>query len=282
VIRPVVLGFAAALVLSVSGAAVVGDAPDGRPASCAAPARLKTLGVALAHVAARAKQREPLTIVALGSSSTRGVGASAQQLNYPSRLEVELRQRLPDMAVRVLNRGRSGEEVTQMVARIDRDVIPEHPDLVIWQLGTNAVLHNDDAASERDPIARGIAQIRQSGSDVVLMDLQYAPRIVARPGYAAMEQVIADAAARAHVGLYRRFAIMQRWQADSPSNPPEMIGRDGVHMTDRGYGCLAADLADALAENWRPRTYIPQSGDAKTAAGLGAPQHRIAPSLEVP
>jgi lysophospholipase L1-like esterase len=99
-------------------------------------------------------------------------------------------------------------------------------------------------------LRRGVALLQQSGTDIVLMDMQYAPRVVERPAYAEMEQLIAEIAHHTHVGLFRRFALMQYWQARRRPDMPPMIGADGLHMTDAGYGCLAAELAEALASNW--------------------------------
>jgi acyl-CoA thioesterase I len=244
-------------------------------ASCTAPPALAGVGPFLGRVAAHLKPGATLTIVALGSSSTSGVGASAPQLSYPSRLEADLRALLPATAVRVINRGKGGDEVPQMLARFDRDVLLEHPDLVIWQLGTNAVLHHADPADEAPLIARGIARLQRHDIDVVLMDLQYAPRVVAMPAYRAMEGVIAAAAKRAHVGVFRRFAIMQAWQAEHPGEPSMTIWRDGLHMNDRGYGCVAADLAEAIAANARPSLHAPQGRDAGTVAGFGGSDDRF-------
>jgi acyl-CoA thioesterase I len=249
--RAAVCGLAVAFAVLV-GSAVDGPALPEAPDGCATPTELVSIGPALTHTAARIEQGEPLTIVALGSSSTQGVGASAPRMSYPARLEAELRKRLPDILVRVVNRGRGGEEAPQMLARMDRDVLAEHPDLVVWQLGTNAVLHHVDVALEEDAIEHGLARLKASGGDVVLMDMQYAPRVITRPAYAAMEQLIANAAKREHVGLFQRFAIMHYWQAAEAGGAP-MVGPDGLHMNDRGYGCLAADLAAAVADNWRVR-----------------------------
>ena len=44
----------------------------------------------LIHVAARVAQKETITIVAFGSSSTEGIGASNTRATYPARLEAEL------------------------------------------------------------------------------------------------------------------------------------------------------------------------------------------------
>jgi acyl-CoA thioesterase I len=266
---------AAAVALALIASAARPAVDDGNTtigaAACLAPPGLIALGASLPHVGARIKLGEPLTIVALGSSSTRGVGASAPQLSYPSRLETELKKRLPGIDVRVLNRGRSGEEVPQMVARLDRDVLAVHPDLVIWQFGTNAVLHHDAVGGEREPVARGIARLRESGTDVVLMDLQYAPRVLARPDYATMEQLIADAAQTGHVGLFRRFAIMQAWRVASPQDNLGAISGDGLHMNDFGYRCLAADLAEALADSWRSGTHGRNAPSAGIVAHLRRP-----------
>jgi lysophospholipase L1-like esterase len=229
-------------------------AAESASANCAVPPSLMVIEPAEARGAGRIDRREPLTIVAFGSSSTLGTGARAPELSYPSRLEGELKARFPSIVIRVINRGRGGEDVGEELARLNQDVIALHPDLVIWQVGTNAVLRRDDLSADRELIERGVAQLKASGTDVVLMDMQYAPRVIARPGYAEMEQLIANAAKSAQVGLFRRFEIMQHWQAvsqgDGAPMAETMIGRDGLHMTDRGYFCLAADLAEALAWNW--------------------------------
>jgi lysophospholipase L1-like esterase len=242
---------AASLAAALCVVAPAADSGDGATLGCTAPPGLLTLTPALTHVAARIRQHEKLTIVAVGSSSTRGYGASTPAMSYPSRLAVELGQRLPTLAVRVINRGKGGEEIAPMLARLDRDVIAEHPDLVIWQLGTNTVLRHDDVAAEREPIKEGIVRLKEAGSDVVLMDMQYTPRVVARPAAPAMEQLIAEAAKRNAVGLFRRFELMRQWQAGASPEAAPMVAPDGLHMNDRGYGCLAVELADALAANWR-------------------------------
>lgn len=273
-----------ALQLALAGAlAFVADAADAADtvgaasAGCGVPPSLMVIEPAQAHLAARIDRGEPLTIVAVGSSSTQGGGASAPGLSYPSRLEAELKDRFPFIGIRVINRGKGGEDVAEELARLDRDVIAEHPQLVIWQVGTNAVLRRDDLAADRELIERGVAQLRQSGSDVVLMDLQYAPRVIARPAYAEMEQLIANVAKSAQVGLFRRFEIMLHWQAAQPADAPKMIGPDGLHMTDRGYFCLAANLAEALAANWWSREDAEERAPAGRVAGLAGSRPASAP-----
>lgn len=216
---------------------------------CAAPAGLAELEPALIHSAQHLAKSRSLTIVAVGSSSTQGVGASDPSHSYPARLEAELRARFPAAEIKVVNRGRGGEDVTEELARLAGDVIADHPDLVLWQLGTNAVLRRDDLAADSRQIQAGVALLKASGADIVLMDLQYAPRVLERSSYATMEQLLADTAAQENIGLFRRFALMRYWSGALPSGAAPIIGTDGLHMTDASYFCLATVLAQSLADN---------------------------------
>ena len=218
--------------------------------SCAVSPALSVIEAALDRSALRIDQGRPLTIVAMVSSSTLGVGASAPSMSYPSRLEGQLRDRFPDVEIRVLNRGVGGQDVGEELNRLDHDVVAEHPDLVIWQVGTNAVLRRDDLTADEQLIRRGVSLMKEDGIDVVLMDLQYARRVLARPAWGQMERVIGEIAHSNHVGLFRRFEIMQEWDRTQQLAPSAMIGPDGLHMTDASYGCLASQLAEALAWNW--------------------------------
>jgi len=271
-------GLVLAAVLTLAGGTA--NAADAEPRSCAVPPGLMVIEPAEARVAARIDHRQPLTIVAVGSSSTQGVGASAPGLSYPSRLEAALKDRFPGLDIRVINRGKGGEDASEELARLNRDVIAEHPDLVIWQLGTNAVLHRDDLTTDRELIERGVSQLKESGSDVVLMDLQYAPRVLARPAYTEMEQLIATVAQRTRIGLFRRFEIMRYWQAVEQGDVPKMIGPDGLHMTDRSYGCLAVGLAEGLARNWRAQERTAPPPPAARVADLAGPGRTAAPPAD--
>jgi len=250
--HPTMRRFAAALagVLASLGPALAEQPETVGVPSCAVSPALSGIGVALDRSVGRIDQGGPLIIVAMGSSSTLGVGASAPSMSYPSRLEGELRDRFPGLEIRVLNRGIGGQDVGEELNRLDRDVVAEHPDLVIWQVGTNAVLRRDDLAADEQLIRRGVSSMKENGIDIVLMDLQYARRVLARPAWGEMERVIGEIAHSNHVGLFRRFEIMQEWDHTQQLAPAEMIGPDGLHMTDASYGCLASQLGEALAWNW--------------------------------
>jgi acyl-CoA thioesterase I len=271
------LAAAFAAVLSSSGPALAEPPGTVDIPSCAVPPALSSIGVTLERSAIRLGQGRPLTIVAMGSSSTQGVGASAPAMSYPSRLEGELRDRFPAVEIRVLNRGIGGQDVGEELNRLDHDVVAEHPELVIWQVGTNAVLRRDDLSADEQLIRRGVASMKEDGIDVVLMDLQYAPRVLARPAWGQMERVIEEIAHGSHVGLFRRFEIMQEWDHTQQLAPAAMIGPDGLHMTDASYGCLASQLAEALAWNWWSHGKIARSLHQNPDAVSRLSQPGIAP-----
>jgi acyl-CoA thioesterase-1 len=270
-----------AALLCASSSAALADAA-GRALNCATPSKLLTIEAALERTASRISSGMPLTIVAMGSSSTVGVGASSPARSYPSQLEQELHERFPGVEIRVINHGVSGQDVPEEFNRLGRDVIAEHPDLVIWQVGTNAVLRRDDLIADEEMIGQGVASLKERRIDVVLMDLQYAPRVLARPAVAEMERLLVDIANRTQVGLFRRFAIMEEWEHTRQLTPDSAIGADGLHMTDVGYGCLADQLAEALTANWRSHEKLaksPQrSPDAVAGIGRRTETDRTAPS----
>jgi acyl-CoA thioesterase I len=264
--------------VAASGAALADAAADAASPNCATPPALSAIDTGLDRTDSRLQDGEPLTIVAMGSSSTEGIGATAPAMSYPSRLKQELKHRFPAAEIGVINHGVGGQDVPEELIRLERDVIAEHPDLVIWQVGTNAVLRRDDLSADEQLIRRGVSLMKAHGIDVILMDLQYAPRVLARPAAAEMEQLIANIARQAHVGLFRRFEIMQEWEQTQQLAPAPMIGPDGLHMTDASYACLANQLAEALALNWwsrgklaasprrRPDTIVRIEGPARGSA----------------
>jgi lysophospholipase L1-like esterase len=192
-----------------------------------------------------------ITVVALGSSSTEGAGASAPDRTYPAQLEALLRANWPDAPVTVLNRGIGGQTVDAVVPRIGTDVVDAHPTLVVWQVGTNEALRGTDPATFARLLDEGLRQLTSIGADVVLMDYQLAPRMPAEAITGVYGEIIAKEAKAHEVPLFSRAALMRSWQASDPA-ANDMIGPDGLHHTDRGYACVAAALDSAIVVGSAP------------------------------
>jgi len=237
--------FALAGLVGAAGAAIAQDA------QCAAPAEAAGLEHAPGHVRDRVAKGLPIKVVAIGSSSTFGTGASTPDNTYPARLQAELKARLPGLPITVLNKGIGGEEAAQMVARFDADVIDEAPDLVIWQVGSNSVLLNHEAPGTI--IHQGVERLKASGTDVILMNQQFAPKIIDKGEIALRSVDVITATARdEEVGLFNRWAAMRSWVETQNMPFSQFVTPDGLHMNDWGYGCVAKLLAASILEGAKP------------------------------
>ena len=215
---------------------------------CTGPTAAMKLDRALVHTAERLRAHQPITIVAIGSSSTAGAGASSPAASYPSRLEAELRLRFPDEKITVLNRGVNGEVGSDMVARFDKDVFAEKPDLVLWQVGANSVLRDQPLKPAGDTIRQGIKLLTNAGLDVVLIDPQYSPKMIVHQDAEGMIELIGTTAKDAGVAVFRRFAVMRHWKQDKDLPFNTFVTPDGIHMNDWGYDCWAKLLSSAIAD----------------------------------
>jgi hypothetical protein len=154
-------------------------------------------------------------IVAIGSSTTAGRGDITA---YPGRLLSFLQNGYPKANIAMVNKGIGGQEAPIELQRFDTDVIAERPDLVIWQVGTNAVWQSPD---QRPPsfdettsaIREGLVKLREeTQADVILMDLQYVPAVLTpakKDKAIAMVDAISELARDGGVNVFRRFAFMK-------------------------------------------------------------------------
>jgi len=205
---------------------------------CLAIAADMTLGAPLPKTRGKLRADQPITIVALGSSSTTGFGTFGP--GFPAVMKTELMRRHASLHVTVINSGRVFETVGGNLARFDKDVLRFQPDLVVWQLGTNDVVWHGGANGAGAALRDGVRRLKQAGVEVILMDLQDAPAVRRAPSHVAMETLIADVAREEAVGLFPRFVLMQRAHAEGTKG---LVAWDGLHNSAAGYRCIGIALA---------------------------------------
>ena len=159
-----------------------------------------------------------------------------------------MKGRFPHQAITVLTRGVNGEEAADMMSRFDESVAAAHPDVVLWQVGTNAVLRDNPLGPVDRLVHDGIARSKAIGADVVLIDPQFAPKVIIKPDANEMVGLISAAAKQANVDLFPRFALMQGWRDRDASPFEAFLSPDLLHMNDWSYGCLAKLLSSAMVE----------------------------------
>jgi lysophospholipase L1-like esterase len=232
-------------------AATVASAParaDNTTAACNAPSELVRLVHPLKRVAQRIAGGLSVKIVAIGSSSTAGAGASSPAMSYPSRLAAEFKTLFPRVDITVINRGANGEESRDMLARFERDVFAENPDLVIWQVGSNSVLRDRPLGEANTSLKEGLRRLHEAKLDVVLINPQYAPKVITKHDVDSMVDLIALTAKETNVDLFERFAVMRYWRLTEDIPFSTFLSADELHMNDWSYGCVAKLLAGAIHE----------------------------------
>jgi len=250
-----------AAIVALVGATMLAGTPDGAfsqarevvsPAErCLAANQGLSLGVLLPRTAARLKSSEPLKIVAIGSSSTVGLWVLASAATYPEVMRRELLRLRSNATISVINSGRVGDTIQDNIARFERDVLAHRPDLVVWQLGTNDVVWGGRPNQLlKDTVTEGVKVLKAAPADVVLMDLQYAPMVLASSYYTTIEAVIADVAKQERVGLFSRFALMRN-SIDGGVAQGALVSWDGLHNTVDGYDCIGRALARAISNSTR-------------------------------
>ena len=211
---------------------------------CVVPAADIASAVELKNFASALEKPGFVRILAIGSSSTAGTGSSNSTKTYPSQLERILKRALPGAEVAVVNRGLPGEVASNAAQRIRTEVARAKPDLVLWQLGTNDALAQVPPKEFEATADSAIRWLKSNQIDVVLVGLQYTPRLAHDPNYAAIRDALQIVAARENVLYVSRYDAM-RFMAQARADL-QLMSRDNFHLNDLGYQCMAEHVAHAV------------------------------------
>ena len=251
----------------IAGAILLASAAGSLPAlagtpPCTVPDAIKRLGAPTPTLARTFNDGGTIRIVAFGSSSTEGAGASARERTYPARLGAALRRMLPGRRFEIINRGRGGELASDMLARLERDVIATDPTLVIWQTGVNDAIHGVDLAAFRSIVEDGLRRLRLEAIDVVLLDPQYYPGAKTVKSYMKFLTALRTIGAAHGVPVFRRYHLMAHLVDSGQFEIDELLAPDRFHQNDLSYNCLGTVLAEAFHNRFK-------NGDLKSAPGTG-------------
>jgi lysophospholipase L1-like esterase len=198
--------------------------------------------LSLPHLRDAISARSEGLIVALGSSSTEGAMASDSAHTYPAILQETLNRALPAAHFAVINRGIGGQDAPEELARLDSDALMVRPQLVIWQVGANGAMRHADPDLFRRMVTEGVTRMRKAGIDVILMDNQRSPAVLASVEHIVLEEALKDVARETGVNLFSRSHLMDAW-SDEGAKPGMFTASDGLHHNDLGYECMTESLA---------------------------------------
>jgi acyl-CoA thioesterase I len=190
------------------------------------------------------KEGRVVKVLAVGSSSTSGIGASSPFATYPVRLENDLEVLFKGVDVDVISRGVPGEGGLNACSRMKREVAEVKPDLVVWQVGTNDAMARADIDELKTHLARTLQWLARNHIDVVLIDPQFTERVANDEHYTKVVRAIEDVARQERVMLVHRFSAM----ADLAKQKGEtaILSNDRFHLNDLGYRCMAEYAAGAI------------------------------------
>jgi lysophospholipase L1-like esterase len=188
--------------------------------------------------------RRTIKVLAIGSSSTVGVGASSPAATYLAKLETTLEGILKGMDFVMIGRGVPGEEAEKAAERMRREVESAKPDLVVWQLGTNDALQHVALDKFKDCVRKALAWLKENRIDVVLVDPQYGNRLASDAYYGKVVEALAEVAREAKVLLVDRFEAMRELVRERGDK--FYLAADNLHLNDTGHRCMAEQLARAI------------------------------------
>jgi acyl-CoA thioesterase I len=183
-------------------------------------------------------------VLAIGSSSTVGVGASQATNTYVAKLEVDLEEAFKGVDFDVFGRGIGGEVAEGQSARMKQTVDEIKPDLVLWQVGTNDALRHVDINAFKTCLRRTLAWLAENKFDVMMVDPQYSDTLVKDAFYEQVVAAIGEIAAEQKVLLVDRFEAMR--QLSRERGDAFYLASDKLHLNDTGHHCMAEQLARAI------------------------------------
>jgi hypothetical protein len=206
---------------------------------CEVPANLLSTESSLPKVADAVQNGQPLNVLVVGSRSSSIPSSEASA--YPWKLQEALKEKLPSTAVNLsveLLNSKTAEEVAGGLVKL---VEAKRPTLVVWQTGTVDAVRSVDPDDFRTAVDEGVVALQHTGTDVVLMNLQYSPRtetMISGSAYLDNMRVVAQ---EHDVPLFDRFAIMHHW--NDAGDFDLFSATHGVELAKRVHACLGRALS---------------------------------------
>jgi len=228
----------------------IGPADPGLSVECTVPDGQLFALAPLRTVKAALNEKRPVKVLTLGSPAMSALGTDTA--SYLAWLEHELERLLPGSDFVLERRVTSGEDLEDASDRIKGVVAEVEPDLVIWKVGTPAMLARIDPEEFARSLDKTVKWLKEHDIDVVLVDPQYTARLADDPSY---KQVVASVAAVARANavplVLRSKAV--RYLTEQRSN----AGQNPFQLNELGSRCMAEHVVRAVLLSIR------QSGGAQ-------------------
>ncbi len=211
---------------------------------CEVPGYLVVGDAKLEEVAKAAKERRELKILVLGTGSSALGGGGVKA--YPVRLEEALKRRFPSLTVNVVTEAKTRQKAAEMIENLEKKLLDQKPDLVVWQTGTVDAMRGVDPDKFRHTLDEGIDAIHEAGADAVLMNMQYSPRTESMIQSGAYADTMRVVARDRDIPLFDRLEVMRYWN-DNGNFDLSSGARDSA-MAQKVHDCIGRALASLIVE----------------------------------
>jgi hypothetical protein len=216
----------------------------GQEQECPVPERFYTFEPQLTKTAKALAGGGEVVIAVLGGSSTLGRAAGGLGFAWPARMASVLVGRFPSARIKVVNLAVARQTAKGAAQRLDRDVLPLKPTLVIWETGTMEAVRGTDVDEFRETLQTGIDELHAAGTELVLMNMQFSRDtdavILFGPYLIAMRE-LADANG---VARFRRHGIMRYWAETEILDLRARDGEKSRQVAVKLYDCIGRAMAD--------------------------------------
>jgi acyl-CoA thioesterase-1 len=190
-----------------------------------------------------------LRVVAIGSSSTAGNGASSPSSGYVAVMQTLLASRADLAQFVVVNAGVGGDTLGAVQDRLQRDALSLNPQLVILQVGVNdASAQPTQAGVDAFSIALSSTVSRiKPVAQVVLVTGQYFPQ---QPSfYESYMDAMNQVGEQQHVAVFDRYSLMKGLITSGQYSFSNLLAADALHPNDVMHRCMGKVLAELISSD---------------------------------
>jgi lysophospholipase L1-like esterase len=214
--------------------------------ACDVPSYFVSGDAQLKHVEEAVKKDKRLTVAVLGTGSSALSGSEGAAKAYPARLQAALERRLPGVTVNVVSLAKMRQTAADMAKTLDKLLIDDKPDLVLWQTGTVDAMRGVDPDEFRSSIDDGVEKLQAGHADVVLINMQYSPRTESMIQLGTYIDNMRIVARDRDVPLFDRLGLMRYWN-DNGAFDLYAAAKDN-DLAAKVHDCLGRALASLVIE----------------------------------
>lgn len=174
---------------------------------------------------------------------------------YVKILSDKLRPIYPDTDIELINKGISGNEVSDLLARVDEDVLSLKPDAVVIMIGINNTIHQYKADKPLDlkqfetDLKELLKRIKKEGAVLIFLE----PFLLPAPDKLRMRKLFNEELAIINKVALKSadefVAYDEMFNGLCESFPYTEFSVDGVHPTHRGSRLIADQAIKAIRKH---------------------------------